>query len=144
MQCELACSFVKEGRFNPSKSRIRVFNFHEEGRYVPFTCTQCAEAWCQQACPTAAIAIDATTGAKIVLENSCVGCRLCTIACPFGTVNFNGQTGKVIKCDLCEGEPACVSECPTGAITYRDADWTGLDRMRDWADKTDTSAQAGA
>ena len=89
MQCELSCSFVKEGRFNPSKSRIRVFNFHEEGRYVPFTCTQCAEAWCQQACPTAAIEVNAETGAKIVLDNSCVGCRLCTVACPFGTVNFN-------------------------------------------------------
>ena len=144
MQCELACSFTKAGRFNPSRSRIRVFAFHEEGRFVPFTCTQCAEAWCQQACPVTAIEIDAATGAKVVVDDKCVGCRLCTVACPFGTVNFSRQTGKVVKCDLCSGEPACVPACPTGAISYRDADWTGLDRMRSWAGTTDTGAAAGA
>jgi len=142
MQCELACSFVKEGMFNPSKSRIRVFVFHDEGRMVPFTCTQCAEAWCQTACPTEAIGVDAKTGAKVIDNARCVGCRLCTIACPFGTVNFNAQTGKVVKCDLCDGAPECVTACPTGAIRYVEADWTGLERMRAWAGKTDTGAQA--
>ncbi len=33
------------------------------------------------------------------------------------------------KCDLCGGDPACADGCPTGAITYVDADWTGLDKM---------------
>lgn len=40
------------------------------------------------------------------------------------------------KCDLCGGDPACATACPTQAITYVDADWTGLDRMREWADTT--------
>ncbi len=39
------------------------------------------------------------------------------------------------KCDLCGGHPACSEACPTGAITYIDADWTGLERMKQWADK---------
>lgn len=142
MQCELACSFVKEGRFNPSKSRIRVFNFHDEGRWVPFTCTQCSEAWCQSACPVEAIGLDPKTGALLVAESKCVGCRLCTVACPFGTVNFHQSSGKVVKCDLCNGEPACVPACPTEAIRYIDAEWTGLDRMRQWAEKTDNTTQA--
>jgi len=141
-QCALACSFAKEGRFLPSKSRIRVFQFHEEGKVVPFTCTQCAEAWCQQVCPVDAISADPLTGAKVVSENLCVGCRLCTIACPFGTVNYDQQTGKVIKCDLCDGRPACVDACPTGAISYSDAGWTGLERMRAYADRTSTGAGA--
>ena len=144
MQCELACSFVKEGKFNPSKSRIRVFAYHDEGRMVPFTCTQCVEAWCQHACPTEAIGVDGKTGAKVVIAERCVGCRLCTVACPFGAVNFDTQSGKVVKCDLCDGEPACVAACPTEAIRYVDANWTGLDRMRDWAERTDTGAQARA
>jgi ferredoxin len=38
-----------------SKSRIKVFNFEHEGRKVPYTCTQCAEAWCMNACPVDAI-----------------------------------------------------------------------------------------
>ena len=144
MQCELACSFEKEGLFNPSRSRIRVFNFHAEGKFIPFTCTQCAEAWCQQACPVDAIEVDAATGAKIVLDNSCVGCRLCAIACPFGAVNFNQQTGKVVKCDLCGDQPACVPACPTGAIAYLDADWTGLERMRETAARTAADAAESA
>jgi ferredoxin len=41
----------------------------------------------------------------------------------------------VQKCDLCGGDPACAAACPTGAITYVDADWTGLDRMKQWARK---------
>jgi len=144
VQCELACSYDNEGVFNPSKSRIKVFKFHDEGRFVPYTCTQCSDAWCQQACPVDAITVDAATGAKIVNDATCVGCKVCTIACPFGTVNYNADTGKVIKCDLCGGDPECVKACPTDAITFVDANWTGLDKMRTWALKTDAGAQAGA
>ena len=89
LQCELACSHVNEGVFNPAKSRIKVFNFHDQGRMVPYTCTQCDEAWCMQACPVDAITLDAATGAKVVSDSLCVGCKVCTIACPFGTVNYN-------------------------------------------------------
>ena len=63
-QCEMACSYENEGEFNVAKSRIRVFDFHEQGKMVPYTCTQCAEAWCQQACPVNAITTDAATGVK--------------------------------------------------------------------------------
>ena len=142
LQCELACSYDNEGAFNASKSRIKVFKFHDEGRFVPYTCTQCDEAWCMKACPVDAISIDADTGAKVVSDALCVGCKVCTIACPFGTINYNVDTGKVIKCDLCEGDPACATACPTGAITYIDASMTGLDKMRAWAAKTDAGVQA--
>lgn len=91
------------------------------------------------ACPVDAIRLDPATGAKIVLEPTCVGCKVCTIACPFGTINYVAQTGKVQKCDLCDGAPACAKACPTAAITYVDSDWTGLDKMRQWAGKTDTN-----
>jgi Fe-S-cluster-containing hydrogenase component 2 len=137
----MACSLDNEGLFNPSKSRIKVFNFHEQGRFVPYTCTQCDEAWCMHACPVEAIKLNPLTGAKEVNEAICVGCKVCTIACPFGTVNYNADSGKVIKCDLCGGDPECAKACPTGAITYIDANWTGLERMRQWAARTDTGAR---
>jgi Fe-S-cluster-containing dehydrogenase component len=35
LQCELACSYENEGVFNPAKSRIKVFAFHEQGRTSP-------------------------------------------------------------------------------------------------------------
>ncbi|MBC7572997.1 MAG: 4Fe-4S dicluster domain-containing protein [Herminiimonas sp.] len=138
MQCEMACSYENYGVFNPAKSRIKVFEFHHTGKKVPYTCTQCDEAWCLHACPVDAITIDMVSGAKLVAEDICVGCKVCTIACPFGTVNYVQETGKVQKCDLCYDNasgPACAEACPTAAITYVDADWTGLDKMRAWADK---------
>ena len=139
LQCELACSFENEGVFNPARSRIKVFSFHHEGSFVPYTCTQCVEAWCMKACPVDAIVLNMLTGAKDVLEDRCVGCKVCTIACPFGTVNYNQDTGKVIKCDLCGGDPACATACPTKAISFIAADSTGYERMREWAGKTVTT-----
>ena len=135
LQCEMACSYEHYGIFNTAKSRIKVFEFHKTGKKVPYTCTQCDEAWCLQACPVDAIRVDFLTGAKVVSDDTCVGCKVCTISCPFGTINYVQDTGKVQKCDLCGGDPACATACPTQAITYVDADWTGLDRMREWADK---------
>ena len=95
-----------------------------------------------QVCPVDAISTDKATGAKIVSQELCVGCKVCTIACPFGTINYQQDTGKVVKCDLCSGSPACVEICPTDAILYVDADATGMDRMREWAEKTDAGVQS--
>ena len=97
VQCELACSFENEGVFNTAKSRIKVFTFHQEGRFVPYTCTQCDEAWCMQACPVDAIVINAKTGSKDIIEDRCVGCKVCTIACPFGTVNYTRIRAKSLS-----------------------------------------------
>ena len=135
LQCEMACSYENEGVFNPALSRIKVFMFHEEGRFSPYTCTQCEEAWCMHACPVEAIVPNAATGAKDVLLDRCVGCKVCTIACPYGTINFHTGTGKVVKCDFCGGDPQCAAFCPTGAITYVDVADTGLERMRAWAQR---------
>jgi Fe-S-cluster-containing dehydrogenase component len=41
---------------------------------------------------------------------------------------YDGDTGKAYKCNLCGGAPACASACPTGAITFEEAetsDWIG-------------------
>jgi anaerobic carbon-monoxide dehydrogenase iron sulfur subunit len=130
VQCELACSLEHTGEFNPARSRIRVFEFEHGLRSVPYTCTQCDEAWCMTACPVNAIDIDTLSGAKDVSSALCVGCKACVTACPFGTIMFNPDSGKVDKCDLCGGDPKCAEACPTGAIVYGDADWSGLDKMR--------------
>ena len=119
LQCEMACSLEHEGYFNPARSRIKVFEFEHGKRNIPYTCTQCEEAWCMKACPTDAISIDPKLGTKLVDDNKCVGCKVCTMACPYGTINYNSSTGKVIKCDLCGGDPVCVDACPTGAITFQ-------------------------
>ena len=52
----------------------------------------------------------------VVDEERCVGCGVCVLACPFGTVHIDAETGRAVKCDLCHGEPACAVACPTQAI----------------------------
>jgi Fe-S-cluster-containing hydrogenase component 2 len=125
MRCELACSYMQTGAFQPAKAVIRVAALEAHTSYAPYTCVQCAEGWCMTACPVDAIAIS-PLGAKIVLADQCVGCKLCTIACPYGTMHFDVNTHKATKCNLCAGDPACAAACPTAAIV-----WTETDN-RDW------------
>ena len=78
-------------------------------------------------CPVEAITINPTTGAKEVSADVCVGCKVCSIACPYGVINYDADSGVVTKCDLCGGEPMCVEACPTPALAFVDEDATGYD-----------------
>lgn len=69
LQCEMACAYEHHKTYTIARSRIKVIPFEFEGRKVPYTCTQCDEAWCMHACPVEAIVLDAATGAKIVKED---------------------------------------------------------------------------
>jgi len=142
MQCELACSWVQTGSFQPSRSVIRVHVFDEQASYAPYTCFQCHEAWCMSACPVNAIAIHPDTGAKVVLPETCVGCSLCAIACPFGTIFWDPATHKAFKCHLCGGDPACAKACPTAAILYEEL--AAPDWVEPWAAKLTERLAAAA
>ena len=127
-QCELSCSGMNAGIFNQELSRIRIFLLKDAGKNVPYACLQCDEAWCMHACPVQAITRNPETGAKVLNDAHCVGCKVCTIACPYGTVVYQPSTGKVVKCDLCDGDemgPACVASCPTSAIEFVDVATAG-------------------
>jgi Fe-S-cluster-containing hydrogenase component 2 len=128
LRCELACSQMQTGgSFQPAKSVIRVAPLEAHTSYAPYTCFQCAEAWCLTACPVDAISI-APTGAKVVSWDRCTGCRLCTIACPYGTIFLDLDAHKAFKCNLCGGDPACVRACPVQAIEWLEGqprDWLG-------------------
>jgi len=139
-QCELACSYVQIGAFQPSRSVIKVHIFDEQASFAPYACFQCDEAWCMQACPVNAIDIDENTGAKIVIDEVCVGCKLCVIACPFGTIFFDKTDDIAAKCDLCAGDPACAHACPTAAIEVLDVDPGGW--VAGFGDKVDGAYRA--
>jgi anaerobic carbon-monoxide dehydrogenase iron sulfur subunit len=77
------------------------------------------------ACPVNAIAIDPKTGAKVVMDNVCVGCAVCTVACPYGTVFYNPDTHNAFKYDLCGGDPVGGTQyaaLPTIGKTHQDVD----------------------
>jgi len=131
--CELACTFHQEGEFHPLKARLTVGIFPEENVYVPIVCEQCEVAACQEACPSGAIWRNAVTGALEVDVSRCVGCRMCVMACPFGTMVHVESGGKMQKCDLCQGDPQCVAVCPWGALEYAEPNEAALARRREVA-----------
>ncbi len=113
--CELRCAFKHHQECNPAKSRIRLVKFDTLGLAVPLFCLNCKEAFCQEVCPTRAIQPDANTNTLTHLEDRCVGCRACVMACPFAGMQVL-ENRKVTKCDLCGGDPYCVKYCEMGAI----------------------------
>jgi Fe-S-cluster-containing hydrogenase component 2 len=60
---------------------------------------------------------------------------MCIAVCPFGAMSFDTLGEKVIKCDLCDGEPVCVKFCETQAIQYVDASTLSIAKQREVAGK---------
>ena len=137
--CELVCSVWHDGVSNPARSRIRVVKWESEGIYVPVSCQQCDDAPCINVCPSKALARDQETQAVIVDYRLCIGCRSCVAVCPFGAISYNAIDVKIIKCDLCGGEPQCVRFCDVKALTYVEADRLSDNRKRDAAKKVYTA-----
>jgi len=87
-------------------------------------CKHCANAPCQEACPTGAI-IRTEFDTVYVQQDICNGCGYCVVACPFGVIaRDESGTHTARKCTLCydrmkDGmEPACAKACPTDSIQY--------------------------
>ena len=74
----------------------------------------------------------AEDGIVLVNPDTCIGCKLCSWACPYGAREYDYLDGVMKKCTLCvdriyndnlEPEdrlPACVRACPTGARHFGD------------------------
>jgi Fe-S-cluster-containing hydrogenase component 2 len=133
--CALACSFEHDQVFNPSLSRIGTLWMRDIGRYITLTCQQCEEPLCAEACPRNGITVDKKTGAIIVNEELCIGCRSCLLACPFGIPLIHRTEGCMIKCDLCGGDPQCVQECPREALSFVESDEATLKKRKEIAKK---------
>ena len=131
--CELVCSVKHDNVSNPMRSRIRVMKWEHEGVYVPMACQQCADAPCQAACPTKAISTNEELGRVEVDYEVCIGCRTCVSVCPFGGMHYVAQDKRVVKCDLCDGDPQCVRFCDVKAVELVDAGDVSLDRKREAA-----------
>jgi Fe-S-cluster-containing dehydrogenase component len=117
--CELICSFKKASVFNPKVSRIHIATSYPPTLVYPVACIQCEEATCIQVCPVKALQKDEKTGAVILDEEKCTGCKLCVEECPYSAIRMNEPRRKPLICDLCQGSPACVEWCPTGALTVK-------------------------
>ncbi len=119
-------------------NRIHSYEVECEGNqsnmtvHFPKSCLHCEDAACVTVCPTGASYKRAEDGIVLVDEDKCIGCKLCSWACPYGAREFDSDQGVMKKCTLCidriynknleevERVPACVSTCPANARHYGD------------------------
>lgn len=133
--CESVCSLHHEKVCNPTRARIHVTKWEMAGVYLPMVCQQCETPLCETVCPMHAIKRHEDSGAMLIDNELCVGCKLCVMFCPFGGVSLDAKTGKVSKCDLCSGDPVCVKFCEPQALQYLDATTINLRKRRAAAEK---------
>jgi formate dehydrogenase iron-sulfur subunit len=94
-----------------------------EWSFMRRSCFHCTEAACEMVCPVGAIS-HAESGAVVIDGNRCIGCGYCVNSCPFAVPKLDTSGSKAFKCGLCQDrqarglKPACVSTCPTGALSF--------------------------
>ncbi len=125
-----------EGAWGVWFNRIHSFEEGEgEGArtiHFPKSCLHCEEPACVTVCPTGASYKRAEDGIVLVDEAICIGCKLCSWACPYGAREFDTDAGVMKKCTLCidriyndhlaepDRQPACVMVCPVNARHFGD------------------------
>jgi Fe-S-cluster-containing hydrogenase component 2 len=133
--CEAACSLFKEKKCAPEYARVQVTKWENQGIYIPVVCQQCETPICEVVCPMHAVKRDPNTNAIIIDENTCVGCRLCAQFCPIGGISIDENASRLIKCDLCSGEPVCVEFCQPEALKHIEPLKLGTMKKRTAAEK---------
>ncbi len=117
--CEVACEREHHG-----VSNVRVVVIEGMGS-APISCRHCGNSPCAAVCPHKALS-STPDGVVVLHRDRCTTCGLCIFACPFGAISLKDRT--IAKCDLCAhrralgAAPACISTCPTGAVTRGNCD----------------------
>jgi len=100
--------------------------------HFPRSCLHCETPDCVTVCPTGASYKRAEDGIVLVNADLCIGCKLCSWACPYGAREYDKTEGVMKKCTLCVDKiynenleeqdrvPACVSTCPASARHFGD------------------------
>jgi len=129
LSCEVHCKTKNDLPMGPRFCQIlsvgpKMVNGLPRLGLVFMPCFHCEKPWCVAACPTGAMQIREKDGIVFVEPSLCVGCKSCIIACPWGTPQWNPETGKAVKCDYCRDrvdaglKPACVAKCVTHCLDF--------------------------
>jgi len=116
-ECMKACAKAKSADGADAQSRIRIVPDPLTASHGLALCRQCGDPRCVADCPAAAL----TKGEDGIVAwdgDRCVNCLLCTAGCVYGGIAFSAEAGHVVKCDQCNGDPACVKACPKDALKF--------------------------
>ncbi|MEN6437260.1 MAG: 4Fe-4S dicluster domain-containing protein [Syntrophobacter sp.] len=127
-KCEEVCA----GREDPSLNATRIQVLHKESAGANFAvfCQHCLDPLCLPACPQRAISRD-DSGIVRIDSRLCVHCGLCMYACPEAAPQ-RAPDGRILKCDLCDGNPLCVKACEPRALIYSPGKALGWIRLLRW------------
>lgn len=124
--CSASCMIENKWSFRP---RILYTDNTPAIPYLPvinlsLACNHCKKALCMEGCPTAAFYREPSTGAIIIDDSKCIGCKYCLWNCPYDAPKYIFPEQVIGKCHLCHQRlaegllPACAAACPTGALKY--------------------------
>jgi anaerobic dimethyl sulfoxide reductase subunit B (iron-sulfur subunit) len=105
---------------------------------ISLACNHCKKAVCLEGCPASAYFREPSTGAVIIDDSKCIGCRYCQWSCPYDAPKYLVQQGVIGKCNFCNARlqeaisPACTSACPTGALAYGDISQISAHKPVNW------------
>ncbi len=128
-QCEISCALAHSQSHDIHRAvwerplpRQRVRVTREADEYYPLRCFHCEDAPCVDACISGSMRRDEDVGRVYNDTSRCVGCNMCVMVCPHGTIQVYEGEKVALKCDRCpdEEEPACVRGCPTRALLVRE------------------------
>jgi hydrogenase-4 component A len=86
--CEAACVEVHENVGLQAHPRLTVT--HTPQGTMPVQCRHCDDAPCAKVCPVNAITHK--DGMIQLNESTCIGCKMCALACPFGAIEPHGSS----------------------------------------------------
>lgn len=95
--------------------------------YLSTACMHCQEPICLEVCPTSALQ-QRQDGIVFIVDQRCIGCGYCEMACPYKALQLDPRRGVMTKCDFCydllaQGQPpACVRACQMRVLHYGDLD----------------------
>ncbi len=91
---------------------------------ISMACNHCETPACLEGCPASAYYREPSTGAVLIDDSRCIGCRYCLWNCPYDAPKTDPRTKVIGKCNMCFNlvrqnlNPACATSCPTGALSY--------------------------